>query len=140
MSNLTRKEDWPELMNAFIDSRRGKPFVWGENDCCLFACDCVLAMTGTDLAAAYRGQYQTALGAMRAIKPHGGVYGAFENAASAYGIEQRPAAYAQRGDVVTTETEHGPALGICLSDCAVFVGVTGLTFLPMSECRNTWRI
>ena len=35
-------------------------FAWGTNDCCLFVCDVILAMTGTDLGEDYRGEYSTA--------------------------------------------------------------------------------
>ena len=55
MSQIKRYSDWPERLAKFIANTRQKPFVWGENDCCLFAMDCVEAITGHDLAEPYRG-------------------------------------------------------------------------------------
>ena len=55
-----RREDWPERLLAFARSRERQPFVWGTNDCALFAADAALAMTGHDFAAPFRGLLGTA--------------------------------------------------------------------------------
>ena len=63
-----RKEDWPERLMALIAERRSRPFAWGEQDCALFACDAVAAMTGADPAAWFRGRYRTRRGAYALLK------------------------------------------------------------------------
>lgn len=69
---LKRRPDWPTHLHALVTARMRAPFAWGQHDCVLWAADCVQAITGIDLAAAHRGQYSTALGAMR-IVPEGGL-------------------------------------------------------------------
>jgi len=41
----------------YLKGASGRPFVWGECDCCLFAADWIKARTGIDPAAALRGAY-----------------------------------------------------------------------------------
>ena len=43
------------------------------HDCCSFAADCVLAMTGVDKMAGYRGGYKSAVGASRKLAKAGGM-------------------------------------------------------------------
>jgi hypothetical protein len=57
MIRATRLPDWPEQLAAFIEARRDMPFDWAVNDCCVLAADAVLAMTGRDFLADYRGRY-----------------------------------------------------------------------------------
>lgn len=72
MSGLPKRyPDWPDRLAAFVHARRRLPFVWGSNDCAIFACDGWLALTGVDLAATFRGRYDTAAGAARALRAHG---------------------------------------------------------------------
>ena len=59
-----RVEAWPEHLIAFLSERRGRPFAWGSNDCCLFAADWIRTATGYDPAAKVRGTYSTFLGAL----------------------------------------------------------------------------
>lgn len=54
---LVRLPDWPERLDQLIAARRDTQFLFGSFDCALFACDAVLAMTDTDIAASYRGSY-----------------------------------------------------------------------------------
>ena len=69
----------------------------------------------------------------------GGGEGAFERAATAAEFAEVGMAYVQRGDVVLKDTEHGPALGICIGTQAAFTAPETLTFLPLAECRRAWR-
>ena len=68
-----RSADWPERLADMIEQRRSEPFAWGANDCCLFPADVVRAMTGFDFAAAWRGQYDSAIGAQRQLDEAGGM-------------------------------------------------------------------
>ena len=56
---LTRHEQWEAKLHHSIETHKAKPFAWGEHDCALSVCNHVQAMTGIDLAAAFRGQYQS---------------------------------------------------------------------------------
>lgn len=134
-----RHQDWPERLADFIESRRAEPFAWGMNDCCLFACDAVLAMTGVDAAAAYRGRYKTQRGAYALLRRIDG--GGIEEAARRAWGEPLPAPLmAQRGDPVLIETEYGPGLGICLGATIACVTPSGLTTLPITAAEMVWRV
>ena len=80
---------------------------------------------------------------MRAIRVRGVVEDAFEyaleeaNGAPSYPIQT---AFVQRGDVVSTRTKHGSALGVYLGGVAAFPGPKGITFLPLKDCLRGWRI
>lgn len=130
-----RRENWPSLLAAFVESRRNSQFAWGINDCCIFAADAVLAMTGTDYAVAWRGK-TTAMAAMRFARSMGGV----DALPSAAGLELCSVASTRRGDVVAVETEHGAALGICLGPISAFTGAGGLVFQPTLQSVKAWRV
>lgn len=52
---------------------RRTPFVWGQADCILSVADHVLAVTGKDPAARWRGSYKTEEGATALAESYGGV-------------------------------------------------------------------
>lgn len=133
---LRRFPDWPKRLDQAIEAGRSKPFVWGSHDCVLFAADVVLALTGEDLAAQWRGQYDSAETALRAIHKGGGL---ITMAADALG-EPVPVLSARRGDVVLYRDERGPSLGICLDRKCAFTGVDGLTFKSLKECEQAWHV
>ncbi len=56
---MTRLHDWQERLSAELEASRGRAFEYGEHDCCTFAADCILAVTGRDVAADWRGRYET---------------------------------------------------------------------------------
>lgn len=47
-------------------------FIWGQTDCILAVCNHVLAMTGIDPAAPWRGSYSDEAGARAIYEPYGG--------------------------------------------------------------------
>ena len=51
---LKRVSNWPAALDQFLADHRDLPFTWGTNDCCLFTCDAIVALTGIDLAAELR--------------------------------------------------------------------------------------
>jgi len=139
---MTRRiHNWPEKLNELIEARRARPFEWGANDCCLFACDVILELTGIDPAEDLRGKYSTELGAGRLLEKLDGVEGIAAARCAAHGFTEWPnPAFAQRGDVVLRDTpEHGPTLGICVGSRVAFVGPEGLAFVAAGECRRAWR-
>ena len=55
---LTKKEHWDtRAFNQYLLDKKDSEFAWGENDCCLFAANSILAITGTDIADDFRGKY-----------------------------------------------------------------------------------
>src|SRR5690348_10475155 len=105
---LKKHEHWQTRhFHAFLMERCDQPFAWGTNDCALFAADAILANTGTDIAAEFRGLYTTERGAFEAIwKVTGGstVADAAAYCASKHGlVEHEHPLMAKRGDLVVVE-------------------------------------
>jgi hypothetical protein len=146
MSRLTRRDDWASRLMATVEAERSRPFVWGTADCCLFVADCILAMTGVDPAAAFRGFYHSAHGARRCLKNYcgGGLEALAEQIAAEQRLPEILPTMAQRGDAVLLEAYERPpeyrALGICLGASIAAQGPQGLSLEPMSRALRAWRI
>ncbi|WP_136440291.1 DUF6950 family protein [Pacificoceanicola onchidii] len=61
------------MLADFIALTRGDPFVWGQNDCALWAASAVRFETGFDPAADLRGTYSRASSCRRMIQRAGGL-------------------------------------------------------------------
>lgn len=134
---MRRHDNWPTLLVAFIEERRHAPFEWGSNDCCLFAADWIRRACGVDFAEDLRGTYGSALSASRVLRTHGGV---FDLAAVRAGLEQKPVALVQRGDLLGFEVPGGVALGICLGSVGALVGASGLEFPEINRACAAWKV
>ncbi len=144
-NGLVRRDGWEAALRAQVDLARERLFEWGVNDCGLFAADCVLAVTGTDLAAAFRGKYTTAAGNRRALMRLG--EGSIEATVTAILGEPIAPALAQRGDAVLFHSfppdappEGIDALAVCLGEVAASPGPSGLAYVPMGEWLKAWRV
>jgi len=154
---MRKKEGWPELLNAHIRSVRGRDFEAGTFDCCLFAADCVQAMTDEDCAVAFRGKYSTMEEAIALLHAFGGG-GLLETMlilAEQFGWEKIDHRYqAQRGDVVmgnpkvlVGDYDMDGSMGICCGPICVFVGEKDLKAISTIENKDAepnilhvWRI
>ncbi|MDM0024070.1 DUF6950 family protein [Variovorax saccharolyticus] len=132
---MTRLQDWQLRFAAFAKERASMPFAWGSNDCCLFAADAVLALTGKDWGADYRGGYDDAKRALRAM-PAGGLR---EVASRALGEPVSPL-LAAVGDVVLMESEGRELLAICNGTSAIGPGADGLTSIDMEAALAAWKV
>ena len=118
--------DWNERLQALVQERTKAPFVWGQHDCSLWAADCILALTGEDLACSYRGKYTSAKSALRLIKASG----PFRQPVDIFDFvlgERRHRAMAKLGDIVALEGSDvvpgmGMAMGLCYGAHSLFVG------------------
>lgn len=155
---MNRKENWPLLMQEYLKGVRYNPFAWGTFDCCMFAADCVLAMTGEDAAAPFRGRYTDGPGAVKALREFSGgglLLPTMEIVAANNGWEPIPNRMrVQRGDVVMgdpivmgCELGIDGTLGICAGTISLFVGDAGLLGVSTIETPDTppnitmaWRI
>ncbi|WP_193753035.1 DUF6950 family protein [Sphingomonas endophytica] len=134
---IERLPDWEQRLHDYVASLEGSSFRWGELDCALFAAGAVLAQTGVDLAAAYRGRYTTARGSVRALRRLGA--GTLE-ATIAAALPAVAPAFARRGDVVMSD---GIA-GVCLGPRAIFVGevdgTPGWVTVERASWVNAWSV
>lgn len=133
---MTRIEGWEARLAEEIEAARGKPFVWGQHDCATWAFDVRRALTGQDAAAAWRGRYSSAKGAVRTLRL---VLRAASHAEAATAILGPPLAHplsAQRGDIVLADDAFGVCAG---ADCA-FLAPEGFAFRPITEIDLAWRV
>lgn len=130
---MKRFDHWPNRLASFIESRRARPFCWGHHDCCLFAADWILEATGKDIASDYRGKYDSALSAARILENEGGVLAVFRKAAEREGMIVVSPSLAQRGDILSRDSENGHLLGVCIGSFGAFVTEQGLRFLQIES-------
>lgn len=136
---LKRIKDWPEALASEMARVQNMPFEWGKNDCCLFACNAVKAITGKDLARSFRG-YKTRNEAFDLIKSFGGIGKLAESVAKKYSIPEIDPLLARRGDVCLLDAGRGETLGICVGDTIVAPGDKGLVGFPLMQGLRAWRI
>lgn len=138
---MRRLPGWRRRMAAFIDEVRRHPLAWGEFDCGpAFAGRHVELMTGDDLAARWRGQYDSPAGALRLIRAAG--FGDLGDLVASLLPEIHPST-ARIGDLagVPAEGGFGIGLGIVAGD-RIFVlhPDDGLGTVDLLAARRAWRV
>lgn len=144
---VKRHEDWAERrLHDFLVERAETAFAWGTHDCALFAADGVLAMTGVDIAADFRGKYSTERGAFAQIRRVCGgstVEAAAAHCARRHNLPQwRFPAMAQRGDLVVV-TDAGRLIAGLIHLSGRFVvcaGEEGLRQIPLERVVRAWHV
>lgn len=155
-----RFENWPELLDAYVQQHREAAHAWGTHDCALFASGAVLAITGEDPFAEYRGRYSNEAQAEVLLDEAGG----FEALCTRLLGEPVPAGLARRGDLVfgPLRRDGAEGLAVCIGDVAVSPGFVwraettgsgyshkptgrllpkpGLVFHKLGEFRLAYRI
>lgn len=56
---VRRLPDWPRRLVDHVAACQRKPFCWGMHDCALWAASTVDAMCGSEIAARFRGRYDS---------------------------------------------------------------------------------
>jgi hypothetical protein len=148
---MERKNFWDTReLERFLLARAPMPFKWGSNDCALFVADAVLAMTGVDIAADFRG-YVDEPGAFQAIRavidaPAGSrvtVEHAVIYCAHKYGFAELEAPlYAQRGDICTLEESGRIILALVHPNGREIVtaGELEAKRFPITQIRRAWHV
>ena len=129
-----RFPDWQARFGEFTEARRLMPFAWGPNDCCTFAGDCVLALTGIDPGAGHR-DYSDAIGAARSLAEFGGVCGVGD---ALFGAVVPPL-MARVGDVGMVRNDERDCLAVCNGETWLAPGLAGLVALPLEAASHAWR-
>lgn len=140
---MKRARDWAVRLDAYIAAGQRAPFRRGRNDCCLFACGAIAAMTGVDPGAWFRGRYASAFGARFMLRQFagGGLEEAVDKLAAELEAAEIPALSASRGDLCLAGSLDGiSGLGICLGPRAAFMTPAGLAFVPITRVKRAWRI
>lgn len=128
---ITRLPDWRPRLDAWIAAAQGQVFVYGVQDCALFAAGAVEAMTGIDLAAEWRGRYASEAEGRALV---GGDHVALARSL----LPARPSVLdATIGDVAIVEAPRGrQALAIVGGEHILGLHpVVGLTRAPLTDAR-----
>jgi hypothetical protein len=142
---LVRFPDWQTRLHRFLLASANVQFEYGVIDCCLFACDAVLAMTGTDPALEFRGKYSSRAEAVKIMRRHTGkkTLRAFVTRTfTAQQIESVPVLFAQRGDLILLKRSADYSLGILALNGQEIVGLAkqGITHFPLAQACLAWRV
>lgn len=133
---MKRLPDWRLRLDSVLTERVSQPFAWGSQDCCLFAADCVLAMTGADLAEGLRG-HQNARQAVRALRGSGGM---FKLVCTRLG-DSVAARKASAGDVILSQCGKRYGLAVHIGNgVAVAPTARGLGQVPSADWICAWRV
>jgi hypothetical protein len=135
-----RLPDWEARLSALIAARLREPFRWGAHDCALWGADVVAALTGQDFGAAFRGAYDDAEGAARALRVHGAgtVVRTFDRH-----LRRTPPPLARRGDLVRIpRSDAAPlgSLGVVIGSDALCPGDLGLMRVGRAHWSLGWRV
>jgi len=122
-----------ELM-LYIDERIKGGFIWGRNDCALFANDMLVKFFGMpDVGADFRGKYTDWRGAVKVFKELG--YESVADIPKRHGVEVQSA---KIGDV--SLHPNGRALGICMGVYSWFLGKGHVgVMVPTKDTPKIWR-
>jgi hypothetical protein len=132
-----RYADWRQHLVAYLADAARRPFAQGTHDCALFLAGGVLAMTGQDYAARYRGRYTTTRGGLRILRKDG-----FEThvALAAHYLPDLPVALAREGDAAVVPTGDGPALGIVQGEGIYVLGPGGMGVVPLTTAFRAFEV
>lgn len=134
---LHRRPDWKPRLHAYLTACATRAFRPGQHDCMLWAAGDIEALTGVDLAAAWRGRYTTLAGGRRILRKAG-----FTDEfalADAY-LPRAPLAYAAPGDLAAIEGDYGLAMGIVQGAQVYGLLPVGWTLLPIAAAQTLWTV
>lgn len=130
---VTRLPDWRPRLVAYLEDVRCRPFAYGQHDCALFAAGAIQAMTGTDLAADYRGRYNGLEQGLRLV-------GTSHLQILRQHFEPIPASFAGVGDIALMGEPGFPALGIFEGEHVLVLRDDGLGRMPRAEVTEAFRV
>jgi hypothetical protein len=144
---LIRTAHWATReLHDFLLQRAAEPFVWGKNDCSLFAADAIQSFTGVDLAGDFRNKYTDEASAMALVQKVTGtatIEAAAVHCAQQHALVEYPhPLMAKRGDLVLV-LESGRLISAIVhlnGRHAVTVGEDGLKRLLITQVKRAWAI
>jgi hypothetical protein len=142
---LSRLPCWQCRLSRFLSLRQRDPFAYGKFDCCLFAANAIQEMTGTDIAAYFRGRYSSRKEALALVKDYVGrvsIRLLTEKVATEHGMRKVSILTAQRGDLILIQRSRDYSLGIVdLSGSRVAVlGSSGIGRIALRDGSRAWRV
>lgn len=132
---IERHRDWPARLRLWLAGIARTPFQPGTHDCALFAAGAVEAMTGTDLAAGWRGRYRTLQGGIRVLRRAG-----HANHIALARAHLPATSKPQPGDLAVVPTPEGLALGVVQGTHVYAPAAVGWGLLPIGDAIEFLRV
>lgn len=133
--------DIGNLLFNFWFEKSKLPFDWERNNCCLFAADWAVKLTGIDPAARWRVELNSPIAALRIMNNEGGVERLAETTFAKYNWPSVNVRLAARGDIVLGAPPDGAAaLGVCAGLSSWFVAKEGIVNYPTLSCQRAWKL
>lgn len=131
-----RHEDWPNRLEAYVESKRSEPFKWGTNDCALFARGAVESVLVESSTSDLVMKYRSATGAKKWLLDNDAVdlWDYLDKHFDRIHVRM-----AQRGDLVGHITTD-KSIGLCLNGMFTTPSDNGLLFASMDDAVTAWRI
>ena len=129
-----RLPGWEVRLEQLINERMHARFLWGRNDCAMFAADGVLAITGKDLAEDIRGTYWDEEGAGAVIEGGFGLTAIVDSK-----LQRIPTCRATVGDVGLVRNNNKELLALCTGPYWHAPGAWGLVVLPFNAAVAAWH-
>lgn len=130
-----RLPDWSTRLDALVRQAHRTAFAWGVRDCCLWAADAALAVTGIDHAADVRGTYQDEPGALAVLQRLGGLVGVADRGGPRIAVSR-----VLDGDVGLVRWAGKPCLGVRIADVWLLSSREGLCAAPGDSAVWAWGI
>ncbi|WP_133251529.1 DUF6950 family protein [Zavarzinia aquatilis] len=130
------------MLRDYLESCCRRRWEWGSHDCTLFAADWVLAVTGTDPAAGWRGRYGSADECRARLLNAGGLEAVVARAMTAARFSETDAPVTGDVGLVRAPTAldgMGVVSAIRQGDLWVVRGIRRLLAAPFPTAR-AWRV
>jgi hypothetical protein len=148
--NRFRPRNWEAIYFDFMRAADQLEFIWGRADCCLWGADWVRLMRGVDPAAEFRFVYNSLGGALRVLKPYGGVLQIAEEMFRRINLQPIPPRMAQRGDIAVMTSDDLVRLvdgtrgmefvGVVTGMHVACLGPKGRANVPLSNAVMCWAV
>lgn len=132
-----RRPDWKTRLIAYLGKVASLPFEPGVNDCALFAAGAVEAVTGIDLAAGWRGRYQSLAEGFALLQAAGF---ADHIALTAAHFPEIAPALAAAGDLAVVQGPEGDALGVVQGEAIYVLSPRRLGIVPLTYALRAFRV
>lgn len=123
-----------DLLYPYLEECRDRPFAWASWDCCQFAGEWLLRLTGVDHRSAFPA-YTDEDSARAILAESGGLIALVDTI-----LPQIHPSRACEGDLVLVNDLEGSALGICCGAQSAYVGPPGILWRRTLDSLAAWRV
>ncbi|WPJ68021.1 hypothetical protein STOPSMEL_45 [Sinorhizobium phage StopSmel] len=137
---LSRLPDWRRRFEDAIDEIKARPFDWSLHECGTgLAGHLVLALTGVDCAAQYRGTFDSPAGAVRVMRDAG-----FDNLGDMVAdlLPEVHVSEASVGDIaaIPDDTPFGYALGVVNGERIFVLMDNGIGTVDLLDATRAFKV